>query len=115
MSLSTSSNFLKFGRYEGLWKDEEDSKWECELVIDENNFKPHKEIDKYPYAFDGYLEWRSTKMPEKYKQWLGSSAKEKVRGYFFNNAENNYEFMCIGYEVHQSIDQRDTQNLGENQ
>ena len=119
-----NKDFLKFGRYEGLWKNEKTG-FECEVVIDENNFEPHKDIDKYPYAFDGFLEWRSTVVPkdldDKRSKGLNKVALEKVRGFYFNHKpqknqtdndvnqdqkdQDNAEtkMIMMGYEVYQSI------------
>ena len=102
----SKQSFLRFGRYEGIWKNEETG-FECELVIDENNFKAHHNIKEHPYSFDGYLEWRSSAIPENFgKLGLGKIAMEKVRGFYFNGSgdENNHKLICMGYEVYQSVD-----------
>ena len=87
MADSKKRSFLDFGRYEGVWKDEQTG-FECEVVIDENNFKPFK--DEYPYSFEGFLEWRSTVVPndERMKKGLNKLAMERVRGFYFNFKED---------------------------
>eukprot|EP01084_Bolivina_argentea_P100143 179888_1 len=99
-------SFLCFGRYEGVWRNS-DTGFECELVIDENNFKPHTEIKQYPYSFDGFLEWRSTVVPADIKsngKAFNKIAMEKVRGFYYTeNSDKNHHFICMGFEAYQSI------------
>eukprot|EP01084_Bolivina_argentea_P022559 41923_1 len=101
-----SSGFLSFGRYEGSWKDREiDTQYECELVIDENNFKIYK--DEFKYSFEGYFEWRTIDVPDNIKKTaINTMAMEKVKGYYFNDNEcdknDKYQMIAIGYEMYQS-------------
>eukprot|EP01083_Nonionella_stella_P187877 691358_1 len=104
-------SFLRFGRYEGVWKNDTTG-FECALVIDENNFKPHALVTEHPYAFEGFLEWRSTVIPDKFGTiGIDKLGLEKVRGFYFNycdnqniKANNNHQLICMGYEVYQSVD-----------
>eukprot|EP01084_Bolivina_argentea_P276669 472129_1 len=101
---NNSIEYLRFGRYEGIWRNEEIN-FEYELVIDENNFQPHTNINKHSYAFEGFLEWRATDLPNRCKSDIGVINMEKVRGFYYNyknKDKQQYKMICMGYELYKS-------------
>ena len=111
-----SSNFLKFGRYEGLWNSPHTDA-EFEIVIDEDNFHPFDTEKHGLFAFEGFFEWRIIAGKD-YEECIGKQAMEKVRGFYFNyfdgykqkiDIKDEYHFICLGYEL---VEQGDKRFLG---
>ena len=116
-NMAARNKSICLGRYEGIQQSETFS---AEIVIDENNLKPHKLADKYPYSFEGFLEWRITLLAKARNQAiLNTIYMERVRGFYYNydslttndnndnNQPPNHKMTCMGCQVFKSKDNGD--------